>query len=297
MNNPLTDFIRGIGENASGLLTGQNPLSQPQFTSVFGFAVPGSPLISARDLFLQRLERWSTSIPMRTQWMILIQGYPSLLQTAILHQLERREGNYNNFDIDQAVRICKKYTLNKIVGCMFAQGVNIPSMQNLSVDKPKMFGDKQRGFLPGQIQTGRNPFGNLTIEFRETNTSFVDFCIRPWSMLASHFGFVARPAGDNRNVGTTITILQYTRSYQGLSQIPRKVWSFYNCMPLDVANRNLTYDQEQWEMYDTEWTFSNYTLNDNLYLPLPDILNKLASGNGIFNRISPLQRGGFTDLG
>jgi hypothetical protein len=288
VNNPFTNAIRGLGENASGLLTGTNPLSQPQITSVFGFTVPGTPLISTRDFFLSQMESWFTTIPLRTQWMLLIQGYPQLLQTEVVQSLEDRAGNYNNFDINQAVSILKSYPLNKVIGCVFAQGIDIPSMQKLSTSKTKVFNDKQRGFIPGQISEGKNSFDNLTIQFRETNTSFVDFVVRPWSMLSSHFGFVARQQGDLRDVSTTISILQFTRSYQKLSQIPRKIWTFYNCFPVSVGNQNLTYDQEAMDINTTEWTYSNYTVQNNLYLPLPDIINKIASGN--INRISPFQR-------
>jgi len=288
VNNPFTNAIRGLGENASGLLTGTNPLSQPQITSVFGFTVPGTPLISTLDFFLSQMESWFTTIPLRTQWMLLIQGYPQLLQTEVVQSLEDRAGNYNNFDINQAVSILKSYPLNKVIGCVFAQGIDIPSMQKLSTSKTKVFNDKQRGFIPGQISEGKNSFDNLTIQFRETNTSFVDFVVRPWSMLSSHFGFVARQQGDLRDVSTTISILQFTRSYQKLSQIPRKIWTFYNCFPVSVGNQNLTYDQEAMDINTTEWTYSNYTVQNNLYLPLPDIINKIASGN--INRISPFQR-------
>ena len=129
MNNPFTEAIRGLGRNVSGLLTGENPLAQPSITSLFGFTVPGTPLISSRDYFLTQMESWFTTIPMRTQWMVLIQSYPELLQTSVLHNLERIEGNFNNFNISQAVSILKSYPLNKVTGCIFAQGADIPQME------------------------------------------------------------------------------------------------------------------------------------------------------------------------
>ena len=292
MNNPLTSAIRGLGNNVSGLLTGKNPLSQPQVTSVFGFTVPGTPLISTRDFFLSQMESWFTSIPLKSQWLVLIQGYPTLLQTEILRQLEDQVGNYNNFDISQATAIAKSFPLNKVIGCVYAQGADIPTLQSLSISRDKPFQDKQKGFVSGYVSNGKDPYGDLTLQFLETNTSFVDFTIRPWSMLASHFGFVSREEGDLRNVGTTISILQYTRSYQKLSQIPRKIWTFYDCMPISVDSKNLTMDNnEDVVRSNTTWAFSRYTIQNNLYLPLPDIINKISSGN--INRLSPFQRGGF----
>jgi len=96
-------------------------------------------------------------------------------------------------------------------------------------------------------------------------------------------------------MSTTISILQFTRSYQKLSQIPRKIWTFYNCFPISVSNQNLTYDAEGMEINSTSWSYSNYAIQNNLYLPLPDIINKISSGglNKLIPRISPFQRGGF----
>tara|TARA_R100000152_G_C6781225_1_gene215272 strand:- start:2656 stop:3534 length:879 start_codon:yes stop_codon:yes gene_type:complete len=291
VNNPFTEVIRGLGQNVSGLLTGENPLSNPSITSLFGFTVPGTPLISSRDYFLSQMESWFTTVPMRTQWMVLIQSYPTLLTTSVLQNLERTEGNFNNFNISQAVSILKSYPLNKVVGCLFAQGVNIPQLENLEVGRDKIFNQQQRGFIPGVVSNGRQPFGDLTIQFRETNTSFVDFVVRPWTILSEHFGMVARPPGDLRNVSTTIKVLQFTRTYQEISQIPRKIWTFYNCMPTSVNPKNLTYDQESMEIEDTTWAFSNYAVENNLYLPLPDIINKINKNGfkSLIPRISPFQ--------
>lgn len=291
MNNPFTEAIRGLGRNVSGLLTGENPLAQPSITSLFGFTVPGTPLISVRDYFLSQMESWFTTIPMRTQWMVLIEGYPELLQTSVLHNLERIEGNFNNFNISQAVSILKSYPLNKVAGCIFAQGADIPQLEVLETGRDKVFNQQQRGFIPGVISNGRSPFTDLTLQFRETNTSFVDFVVRPWTILAEHFGMIARPPGDKRNVGATIKILQFTRTYQNISQIPRKIWTFYNCMPTSVGNTNLTYDQEMMDIANTTWAFSNYTIENNLYLPLPDIINKINKGGfkSLIPRISPFQ--------
>ncbi len=291
MNNPFSELIRGLGDNVSGLLTGKNPLSQPSITSLFGFTVPGTPLVSSRDFFLSQMESWFTTIPMRTQWMVLIESYPALLQTSVIQNLERTEGNFNNFDISQAVSILKSYPLNRVVGCIFAQGADIPQLEVLETGRDKIFNQQQRGFIPGVISNGRSPFTDLTIQFRETNTSFVDFVVRPWTMLAEHFGMIARPPGDERNVSTTIKILQFTRTYQELSQIPRKIWTFYNCMPVSVASSNLTYDQEAMDIANTTWSFSNYCVENNLYLPLPDIINKINKNGfkSLIPKISPFQ--------
>lgn len=292
MNNPLTDAIQGLQDAAKGVAAGTNPLIAPQLTNLFGFTVPGIPLISARDFFLLQMESWLTSIPLKTQWLVVIQGYPAALKTQTLQALELTGGNIHNYDINTAVRILKSFPLNKIVGCVFAQGVGIPENETTNT----FFTENQfnRGFLNGLISNGRSSYdGGLQINFMETNTSFVDFVVRPWVILADHYGYVARPPSESeKDVSTTITILQYTRSYQKLSMIPRKIWTFYNCYPTSVGSRELTYDGEAMDTFPVTWKYSNYAVQNTLYLPLPDIITRISqiasNPRGNLPRVSPL---------
>lgn len=292
MNNPLTDVVQGLGSAVSGVLAGTNPLIAPQITSLFGYTVPGIPLISARDYFLTQMESWLTAIPLKTQWLVLIQGYPRALTTQTLQTLERTEGNSQNFNIDGAVTKLKSFPLNKVVGCIFAQSVGIPENEvNNSLNTENNY---NRGFINGVVSGGRTNFSPLQINFLETNTSFVDFVVRPWVILSEHYGYVARPPGESlKDVSTTITILQYTRSYQKLSMIPRKIWTFYNCYPTSVGTREMTYEGENIDTFPVQWVYSNYAIQNTLYLPLPDIINKITAGiknpKSIIPRISPLQ--------
>lgn len=296
MNNPLTDLIQGLGSSVKGVAAGTNPLIAPQLTSVFGFTIPGIPLVSARDYFLLQMESWLTAVPLKTQWLVLIQGYPPGLTTEVIQQLERTEGNSQNFNINTAGAVLKSFPLNKVVGCIFAQGVGIP--ENESNTGTFTENNLGRGFLNGLVSTGRTNYdGGLTINFMETNTSFVDFVIRPWVMLTNHYGYVARPPGEvNKEVGTTITVLQYTRSYQKLSMIPRKIWTFYNCYPTSVGSRELVYEGEAMDTFPVVWKYSNYGIQNTLYLPLPDIITKISrlfkDPIGTLPRVSPLQEPG-----
>jgi len=220
------------------------------------------------------MESWIAAIPLRTQWIMFFDNIPAGLNTNILQSLEPLQGDKKGFDIDRAKSVLTSYPLQGIAGCVFAQGINIPD-DVLSTSVAGI--PNNRGYIPGRISGNRSEFAPLTVQFRETNTSFTDHIIRPWTILSSHAGAVARD-DQNRpelNPKTNITIVQYTRSYQKISQIPRKVWHFYNCFPTGVTTRNLTYDTESMEMYQTQWAYSHYNVSDNLYLPLPDLIDKL----------------------
>jgi hypothetical protein len=296
LNNAFGSATSSLLNNATGLFTGKNPLTQPQVGELFGFNIQGTPLISTRDYFLTQLESWLTALPLQSQWIILIQSFPSCINTNILQGLERTGGDYNNFDINQAKNLLTSYPFQKVNGCLFAQSVTIPdekmAVKNLNISN-------QRGFLPGVLSDGRQFSNTLSIEFLETNTSFTDFVIRPWLIAAEHFGFVARENDsiskrDPRNVKSTIYVMEYTRTYQHVSMIPRKVWTFFNCAPTSIAAKTLKYDEpNSAPTMATTWTYTDYTMSNALYLPLPSIIDKVSSAfNGNLPSISPLQKKG-----
>ena len=283
MNDPFSSALNSLGQNVAGLATGANPSFAPQIAQLFGVNLPGVPIISPRDYFLTQMSSWFTAIPMSTQWIVLIDAYPPGLKTSVIQGLERTDASKSGFDIDAAKNILTSYPLQKIVGCLFAHGVTIPS-ENFSVDSVSV--QNNRGFLPGVVGGGRFTGGSetptLNIEFRETNTSFIDFVIRPWVILASHFGLVARDPGNPvealKNMKVNIQVMQYTRTRAGVSMVPRKVWTFFNCVPHNVSEQTYEYTEEKMTAYRTLWTYSNYTVSNNLYLPVVDLINNFAKG-------------------
>ena len=269
--NAANDAIQGVSNLTKGALGGT--LAQPN-VSLFGTNIPGVPLVSFRNYFIQSMSTWIGAIPLRTQWVVLFDSFPIGLNSDIIRGLEPVQGDKKGFDIDKAKAFVTSYPAQGIVGCIFAQGANIPDDTSpTSVASIP----NNRGFIPGVISGKRESFGPLTLQFRETNTSFIDSVIRPWVILGSHAGMVARDENNKPELSpkSNITIVQYTRSYQNISQIPRKVWQFYNCVPTGVGTRNLTYDSESMEQYTTNWSNSHYNVSDNLYLPLPDLIDKL----------------------
>ena len=278
LSDAYSSALNSLGQNIAGLGTGSNPLFAPQVSQLFGLNLPGVPIISTRDYFLTQMETWFTALPMATQWIVLVESYPPGLTTSIIQGLERIDGSRQGFDIDGAKNILTSTPLQKVIGCLFASNVTIPN-EAFSVESAYV--DNNRGFLPGVIAGGRNHEAPvLDIGFRETNTSFIDFVIRPWVILAAHFGMVARNPADinqaNKNMKVNMHILQYTRSRAGVSMIPRKIWNFYNCVPFTVNEESLEYTEEKAITYNTRWTYSNYTITNNLYLPIADLLSNFA---------------------
>lgn len=279
MNDPFNDLLSNIG----GLFDGTNPPFAPQISQLVGLNIPGKPLISARDYFLAQMDSWLTTIPMTTQWVVVVQRYPKALTSSIIQSLERTDASKHGWDITAAVNILASYPFQSVVGCLFAHEVTIPSEQ---YDVVSAAIPNNRGFLPGILAGNRSTEPpTLAITFKDTNTSFIDSVIRPWVILTSHFGLVTRPGDsatllgntfDDKNVKTNIMILQYTRSLQNISMIPRKIWQFYNCAPFNVSEQTLEYSEEKLPTVQTRWSYSNYTVSDSLYLPLGSLIQNIS---------------------
>lgn len=281
MNDPFSSAISSLADNVNGVATGQNSLFAPQVANIFGFNVQGVPIISARDYFLAQMETWATAIPLTTQWIVVVSRYPSCVNTAILQGLEKTDGSKRGFDVDRAFQILTSYPLQKIVGCLFAQGVTLPA-EEVGIEQVNI--NNSRGFLSVPTVGKRADNHSLQIDFLETNSSFTDLVIRPWVIATSHYGFVARdpndPTENAKNVKTIINVMQYTRTLHKVSMIPRKIWTFFNCAPTTVSQQEMTYDRESFGrlINKTTWTFSHYTVENNLYFPLRSIIDRISRG-------------------
>jgi len=278
LNNALSNAQRVLtnsGEsflsNARGLLNGTNPLVQPQIAQIAGINLPATPLISTRDYFLAQLNSWFTTPSLVSQWICVIDAYPPALNSNILRNLERTAGNYNAYDINVAKALLTSYPLQRVAGCIFANEVQIPG-ESYSVESIAI--ENNRGFIPGLASGARTSYSDgLQIGFYESNTSFVDMVLRPWVMLASHYGFITRKDPKYR-IKCNITMLFYSKTFQNVSMIPRKVFRFYNCVPTKIAVQNFNYaEKAETTSNSVNFAFTNYTVENNLYLPLPQIIS------------------------
>lgn len=292
LSNAANALIGSIGNAAGGLFTGTNPVTQPQFGSIFNTSIPGTPLISTRDWFLFQLQSWVTNFPLQSQWIAVIESYPPALNSSIIRNLERVGGNRNAYDINIAKTILTSYPFNRVSGCLFCNSCSLPeeSYSIATADLPN-----NRGFIPGIVSGNRKSYADkpLTLGFFETSTSFIDFIMRPWVMLASHYGFMARK-GDTPfskssfNVKTNIILMYFTRTFENVSMVPRKVFKFFNCAPISVSNQEYTYEEPTTvKSYNVNFAYTNYTVENNLYIPLPSLINASKQGFS-FSQISPL---------
>jgi hypothetical protein len=278
----MFDDIRRVGEKIDGLLG----------TDIFPFNYP----FSYTENFLQHLDKWEFAIPNKFLWLVNIEAavlpnqltsntftklhpIPKYVVSQSMFDLEPGDNGQNagaidkpgsraaGWDIDQGMQEITRDTFMKTGGgkhgCLLAQGVVLPGEQ---YDVKDVAINNNMGFLPGKVGGNRSGMAPLIVQWRESNRSFVDLVIRPWIILTSHMGLVARPATDNRNIKANISVVQLAKTYQYTPLVQRKIWRFYNCVPVSVDSKELTYqDGNNFDLFTTSWHYTHYTIES-----LPD---------------------------
>jgi len=238
--------------------------------------------VQTRDGFLHALESWESSISLNSLWMVFF-TVPSRVNDAVMksygeHILDL--GNHmdpSNAGIGLARKKLTRPELSRTLGCVFAQTVGLPPEQNAT----QYVGPNQRGFLKGPVLEQRQQFSSINIEFLETGISFVDFLIRPWTIISGHEGYVARPGG---NLGADIMLINFMRGGVDMQPsghkgpdpygvpdplgienkrgfVPRKIWLFEDCIPVNVSAERYSYTPEgAADRRDTEWVFKKYQI-------------------------------------
>ena len=248
-------------------------------------------IFHAPTQFLQVLETWSATPAQQHLWLIRFEvtnpagasrTFPAVLEKNIIQTMERAGligGQKEEWNLASDNKYYNAADFTTAPTCMFVQGVNVPgekwnadyaSVENAGGLVPIMFGGARDSFLP------------LTTQLYEGNTSFVDTVLRPWIILASHYGLVARnpqgPDFDTYNIKCTIevTMLAKTvgrevdaelitgkKSPITTTTIQRKKFKFYNAVPVGIGDADLTYASGQGiRNTNVQWAYSHYTVQN-----------------------------------
>jgi hypothetical protein len=144
-----------------------------------------------------------------------------------------------------------------VIGCIFAQGVNIPG-EEVKIEYAGITEGSSRGCINAPIIAGRNNFAPLQISFLETNKSFVDGVLRPWNVLVGHEGLVAKPQGNS--IKANISVYQLARAGHDTPLAIRKKWTYFDCVPSQIPDEDLTYSSSDYGKRQAFFVYSHYTL-------------------------------------
>lgn len=214
--------------------------------------------------FLTLLGSKDFSVPLGSNFFITFNNIPTAINTAgLFRRLEPGNSAVDNSK-SRALQIVVDKNINKSYVCWFANGITPPG-EVLSVGRAGMetdFQDHAGGILSGVVSRSRKQQEPVSISLLETETSFIDFVIRPWIVLTSHLGLIARPLNSPDNIKTDITAIFYTTN-NGVNT-PRKIFNFYGAAPVSI-DTPLSYDYgtNSINVVKTSWAYNYYTISDN----------------------------------
>lgn len=207
--------------------------------------------------FLDLLSRYNTAIPIQSQWMLVVNAFPS----AIIEQVKEYEAfaksdKSDSWNISAHIDRLTEDAVQKTKGCIFAQDVKMPP-DGIGVER---VGDFNGAYVKGGITTTRTDFGTLDASFLETNLSFVDLVLRPWAIMSAHKSLIARSAGGN-NLKTNIDVYHLGKNGAYTEMVVRKHYTFYNCVPVSIDSEVYSYTGEKVQQRQVSFAYSYYTIS------------------------------------
>lgn len=144
---------------------------------------------------------------------------------------------------------------------LFANGVTVPG-ESSTIARVGPNGDGLHGgLLTAPILKGRKDLTNLEITFLETNVSFIDTIIRPWSVAVAQYGLFARAAESPQNFKTTVTVNYLNKVNNKI----RKQITFKDAAPVEVQGYETAYGSggkgTEVRFAKTTWVYSTYSIS------------------------------------
>jgi len=212
--------------------------------------------------FHEKICSLAYSVPLKSSWVLFI--YPNN-KDYLLKQISGLNSTYENkqWDVINSAQKTTEDPVQNIIGCIFAQGVNLPG-EDVGVEYAGITQGSKRGFINAPIINGRKDFEPLEVGFLETNSSFVDSFMRPWSILVAHKGLIA--TSKDTDIKATIVVHQLKRIGTDWSSAIRKTFVFNNCAPINIASETLDYSSSSdFPKLQVKFAYSRYAVTDSIY--------------------------------
>jgi len=246
-----------------------------------GVPADGSTAKGFVEDFFEKLSTWPGAVPLQAFWVIVI-TFPRSLPGKIEEFIKGYDANpWTGYNINVYKNLTSELYQSKqnedfMYGCFFARSINIPGekIENVGVNFP------QQGLLFPNVISHRTPVSEVSIAFAETNDSFMDIVIRPWSILGGYLGSVARP----NSIKGTIEAIFYGKTPPGQNLVKRKSFTFNDVIPIDVNTQEYTQAGDGFITRSAKFLYSNYTVkNESLRV------SQQLQSQGVFEQPQPSQ--------
>jgi hypothetical protein len=214
--------------------------------------------------YLGLLGEWTTGIALASQWFLYfdftsVNALMSNLQDVLRDREKNSEWTYNKGATATLLDAKLQYHSQSLFGCAFAREVKLPREEISAGNEGLEYG----GFQAPATSNNRSKYGRLSITMIETNASFIDLILRPWTIAVGYNGLVARSRNSKKYVKSNyldVVMLAKTGAYSPMGI--RKIYRFYNVAPVSIPQETYSYAEEGLRVSDVEFVFDSYAVMD-----------------------------------
>ena len=229
----------------------------PQFFKTC--SINGAPNITQGHVsyFHSLLCDWALNVPLNFQWVVVITAKN---KSYLFNQIQQIIPSLEPAGWNTTSSINDTWTAatQDVIGCIFAQGVNLPG-EAINTKHVGIESGSNRGFINSPIIMGRSEFPNLDMGFLETNRSFVDGVLRPWSILVAHKGLIA----SQQSIKADIDVYELAKNGDCAPTAIRKMWHFEDCAPIYISSEEKNYTStSDYPKRQANFVYNSYYVTD-----------------------------------
>jgi len=219
----------------------------------------GSPDITQSHIpyFHRMMCNWAYNIPLNFQWVLVISAQnKSYLKNKIKQHVTTLEPV--GWSMANTVDSTLSHATQDVIGCIFAQAISLPG-ETVNTEHVGVMDGSNRGFINAPIISGRGNFAALRTSFLETNRSFVDGVLRPWSIVVAHEGLIAK----QQSIKANIDMYELAKNGECNPTVVRKHWHFKDCVPIIISEEEKTYDGgSDYPKRQVSFIYNSYYVSD-----------------------------------
>lgn len=211
--------------------------------------------------FIKFLSDPSTQIPLDSNFLVSFDTLPKALLDPNATVWSNLETNWKvTKNAETLLKVVQAQTNSTYGGqyLLFVQGFTSPG-ESVGTARSSVLGGPAGGLLSGIVSTERAQYGDLTIAFLETNKSFLDFVIRPWISLVSHYGLSTKKKNSVQNIKTDITAVFFDKNNKNAI---RKKFTFYACAPVKMEEVDYSYGKNDSRIEKVKFAFNSYSISN-----------------------------------
>lgn len=223
--------------------------------------------MSPYEYYLELLGTWANNPALPSQWFITFHlDSVNCIKDGLQNQLRSKEstGGNNGWSISENVVKTLtdgkvQYSSEHLMGCAFAKGITLPA----EIINAQNIGLEYGGYRAPLTTSNRLEAQPFACSFIETNASFTSLILRPWVILTSYNGVVARRPNSPKNTKCKqVDICLLAKTGSGSPMGIRKIYRFTNVVPTSIEGEDYNHNTDVNIISKVSFAYDTYSILD-----------------------------------